>query len=75
MTYSSYLLHVPLQLTVVTLSVYAGFRIPFYSPYFFLCYLAVILILSSLCYTHFEMPMQQWLRLRLMPRTSLSSRP
>ena len=74
MTYSSYLLHVPLQLTVVTFCAHMGFRIPFYSPYFFLCYIVVTLILASLCYRYFEMPAQRWLRRRFMPRISTADK-
>ncbi len=70
MTYSSYLLHVPLQLTIVTVCAYMGLRVPFYSPYFFVCYIAVVLILSNLCYKYFEMPAQRWIRGRFMARKS-----
>jgi len=70
MTYSSYLLHVPLQLAVATFCAYTGFLVPFYSPYWFICYIVVTLVLSSLCYKYFEMPAQRWIRRRFMPRMS-----
>jgi peptidoglycan/LPS O-acetylase OafA/YrhL len=74
MTYSSYLLHVPLQLSVATYCAYTGARVPFYSPYFFIAYLVVILALSSLCYRYFEMPAQRLIRRRFMPRTPAVAR-
>jgi len=74
MTYSSYLLHVPLQLTVMTFCAYTGFLVPFYRPYFFVCYIVVTLVLSSLCYKYFEMPAQRWLRRRFMPRMSTADK-
>jgi peptidoglycan/LPS O-acetylase OafA/YrhL len=64
MTYSSYLLHVPVQLTAATLATYAHWRIPIYSGAFFLSFLAGTLLLSFYCYRYFEMPAQSYLRRR-----------
>lgn len=68
-SYSSYLLHFPLQIT------FAGMAITldidqklFYSPWTLLLFFAVLLPLSLMCYRHFEMPLQRWLRQRLSPR-------
>ena len=69
MTYSSYLLHVPLQITTVTICAYAGITLPMYSPVMFLTYMAVILLLSAASYRYVEMPAQQWLRKRLIRQT------
>jgi len=74
MTYSSYLLHVPLQLTVVTFCAYTGLQIPFYSPYFFIAFIVITLALSSLCYKYFEMPAQQVIRRRFMPQAQALAR-
>ena len=74
MTYSSYLLHVPFQLAVVTCCSYLGLKIPFYSPYFFLAYIALILLLSDWSYRFLEMPAQRLIRRRLMPRTPAVTR-
>jgi peptidoglycan/LPS O-acetylase OafA/YrhL len=74
MTYSSYLLHVPLQLTVVTYCAYTGLQIPFYSPYFFVGFIVIILALSSLCHKYFEMPAQRMIRRRFMPRAPAVAR-
>jgi peptidoglycan/LPS O-acetylase OafA/YrhL len=67
MTYSSYLLHVPVQITVATLCAFAGWRIPFDQPPFFLAFLAVTLLLSYWTYELFEMPMQKRVRTQLTP--------
>jgi peptidoglycan/LPS O-acetylase OafA/YrhL len=65
MTYSSYLLHVPIQLSVVTLASYAGFSIPVYNAAFFVSFLVGTLILSFYCFKHFELPAQNHLRRQL----------
>jgi peptidoglycan/LPS O-acetylase OafA/YrhL len=64
MTYSSYLLHVPIQLTAATLATYMHWRIPVYSRGFFLAFLAGTLLLSFYCFKCFEMPAQTYLRRR-----------
>jgi peptidoglycan/LPS O-acetylase OafA/YrhL len=64
-TYSSYLLHVPVQLATVTLLSYAHRPVPIYSPLMFLSFLAGTLLLSYYCYVFFEMPAQRYLRRRL----------
>lgn len=64
-TYSSYLLHVPIQLAVVTFCSFTGARIPFYNPAFFLVYLVGTLVLSHYTFERFEMPCQSLLRRRL----------
>jgi peptidoglycan/LPS O-acetylase OafA/YrhL len=69
MTYSSYLLHVPLQIVIVTYCAYTGTALPIYSPLLFLGYLAVTLLLSAWSYQHLEMPAQSWMRRRFMRRT------
>jgi peptidoglycan/LPS O-acetylase OafA/YrhL len=61
-TYSSYLLHVPLQISIVTYYGWAHRTLPFYSPSFFLVYLSVTLLLSYGCYKYFEVPAQNMLR-------------
>jgi peptidoglycan/LPS O-acetylase OafA/YrhL len=64
MTYSSYLLHVPIQLTAATLATYLNWRIPVYSRTLFLSFLAGTLLLSFYCFKYFEMPAQTYLRRR-----------
>jgi len=64
MTYSSYLIHLPLQLFIVLILGAFGIAIPFYSPYFFIFYIALVLYLSRVTYLRYEKPMQDFIRLR-----------
>jgi peptidoglycan/LPS O-acetylase OafA/YrhL len=68
MTYSSYLLHFPLQITFMTILSLLGATAPVYSPLFFLAFILVTLTLAYWCYALFEMPAQNWLRRRLLAR-------
>jgi peptidoglycan/LPS O-acetylase OafA/YrhL len=69
MTYSSYLLHVPLQIVTVLICTAAGLRLPIENPLFFLGYLVITLVLSKWSYSYLEVPAQDWLRNRYMRRT------
>ena len=70
MTYSSYLLHFPLQLVIVIGYAVAGLQIPLYDVTFFIAYLATTLLASYLTYRHFEAPAQNFIRGYLLrPRT------
>ena len=66
-TYSSYLLHFPLQMVLMLAAAGSGWRIPREEPLFFVGYLAVSLLLGVAAYRAFEMPMQRWLRRLLAP--------
>ena len=66
MTYSSYLLHVPIQIAVVTISSYADWRLPLYHPASFLTFMVITLFLSYWSYRLFEMPMQSLVRRHLL---------
>jgi peptidoglycan/LPS O-acetylase OafA/YrhL len=68
MTYSSYLLHIPIQIAVVTCFTFAGAKIPFYNPIFFLTFMAVTLLLSHWTYQGFEMPVQRLIRAHLLQK-------
>lgn len=58
-TYSSYLLHFPLQLLIVVVVDSMGWgRSIFYSPISFLAFLSLVIGLSLLVHRHFEMPAQ-----------------
>jgi peptidoglycan/LPS O-acetylase OafA/YrhL len=65
MTYSSYLLHFPLQLALVIGFTACGAEIPFYHPGFFCAFMAVTLLCSYFVYQYFELPAQRVLRRRL----------
>jgi peptidoglycan/LPS O-acetylase OafA/YrhL len=62
MTYSSYLLHFPVQLLIMIGFTIAGMAVPLYDVTFFGIYLGVILLASYLAYRYFETPAQNLLR-------------
>ncbi len=67
MTYSSYLVHFPMQTGIALVYLWMGETIPMYSAYFFVSYLALVLILSFFIFRLFEAPAQQWIRRRCLP--------
>lgn len=73
MTYSSYLLHIPIQLTVMTILSVLGMSAPIYSPLLFLGFILGTLTLSYWCYALFEMPAQNWLRRKLKAREAVGT--
>jgi peptidoglycan/LPS O-acetylase OafA/YrhL len=66
MTYSSYLLHFPLQLLIALGFTVSGSPIPFYNAWFFATFIAATLLASYLTYRYFEAPAQAWLRHTLL---------
>jgi peptidoglycan/LPS O-acetylase OafA/YrhL len=62
MTYSSYLLHFPLQLGLVIGFAAFGVPIPIYQTTFFCTFMAATLLASYVSYRHFELPAQRALR-------------
>jgi len=62
LTYSSYLLHFPVQLSLMLLSAQIGRSLPKDSPAFLAAYLAVTFLLALWVYDRFEMPMQARIR-------------
>jgi peptidoglycan/LPS O-acetylase OafA/YrhL len=66
MTYSSYLLHFPLQLTVMLGFALAGRPVPVYSGALLAVYLLTTLLLSYFTYRLFEMPAQRFIRSSLL---------
>ena len=65
-TYASYLLHFPLQLMVKLGFDLGGTPIPRGEPLFFACYLIYVSLISIVTYRHVEVPLQDWLRARLL---------
>ncbi len=61
-TYSSYLLHFPLQLLLVLGFSAFGRTVPMYDLRFFIFFMALTLLLSHLTYQFFELPAQTYLR-------------
>ena len=62
MTYSSYLLHFPIQLLMVIGFSIAGIAIPLYDVTLFTIYLATTLLASYFTYRYFEAPAQNLVR-------------
>jgi peptidoglycan/LPS O-acetylase OafA/YrhL len=62
MTYSSYLLHFPIQLLIVLGFSIIGVSIPLYDVTFFVSYLAITLLASYFTYRYFEAPAQNFVR-------------
>ncbi|OXE37025.1 MAG: acyltransferase [Phenylobacterium zucineum] len=62
LTYASYLLHFPLQLSAVLIFAALKVSVPFYSDGLFLGYLAAVLALSWLVFRVFERPVQNAIR-------------
>lgn len=64
LTYASYMLHFPLQLTAVLALEWCGVSLHdlFYTRSFFLAYLGVVLLTSHLVFSRFERPAQHALR-------------
>lgn len=67
-SYSSYLLHFPLQLVCATAFLHLGSdRLVAASPSFFVLFFVVLLGLSLASYHGLERPLQRWLRARFLP--------
>lgn len=66
MTYASYLLHVPIQITVVSLLNYLNIDVPVYNKAFFISFLLGTLALSYWVFEGFEMPAQRFVRKALL---------
>jgi len=64
MTYSSYLIHFPLQLCIAIICGFVGWSIPKESTTFFWLYMGSILILAAFIFRWFEMPCQKLIRNR-----------
>jgi peptidoglycan/LPS O-acetylase OafA/YrhL len=72
LTYSSYLLHFPLQIMVAIGVAATGLVLPLANPAFLLAYVAGTLGLSVLSYRAFEVPAQRWIRRRMLPARAAS---
>ncbi|WP_398484773.1 acyltransferase family protein, partial [Tardiphaga sp.] len=69
-SYSSYLLHFPLQLAIVTLAAWQGWQIDYLSPVTLLVFMIVLIMLSLWSFILFERPAMNALRRRLLARVS-----
>ncbi len=75
LTYSTYLIHFPLQLAVAIGALASGISLPVGEPWFLIAYLAATLIIGRIVFVKFEAPAQQWIRsAALSPKTAGSPR-
>jgi len=74
MTYSSYLLHFPIQLLMALGFAIAGRALPFHDGAFFAVYVGATLLASYFAYRWFEAPAQSLLRKWLLPGAALPRR-
>ena len=70
LTYSSYLLHFPLQLTLAIAVAATGWLPPLTEGWFLAAYLGVVLAAAAASYRWFELPAQRWLRQRALRRAA-----
>lgn len=68
LTYGIYLLHFPIQITIVLIYTYIGLEIPVYNPIFFLAFVFFTMLFARLVYIGFEMPCQSYLRKKLLKK-------
>lgn len=62
LTYSSYLLHFPLQLCIALACGALGVAVPWRSPWLWLFFMVATFALAHQCYRRFEVPLQRRLR-------------
>jgi peptidoglycan/LPS O-acetylase OafA/YrhL len=73
LTYSTYMIHFPLQLAAVTILDALGIsRAVFYSVTALLLFVAAVMGVGYVLFSRFEMPMQAYVRSRLLPRRAVS---
>lgn len=68
MTYSTYLVHFPLQLLVAIAFAATGIIPPVQAPIFLVAYLAVTMVAGRMIFLRFERPAQDWIRRKALPR-------
>jgi peptidoglycan/LPS O-acetylase OafA/YrhL len=62
LTYSTYLIHFPMQLAVASACAAAGLFVPVQNPLFLAAYLATTLVAGRWLFVLFERPAQSWIR-------------
>jgi len=75
LTYSSYLIHFPVQLIFVIAIRALGFRVEYTNPMLLFGFLATTLLVSMIAYQYFEAPAQKAIRERLLRPKGLRVQP
>nr|MBA3651622.1 acyltransferase [Chthoniobacterales bacterium] len=70
LTYSTYLIHFPMQLALVTFCVAAGVDPPVSAGWFLLAYLAASIVIGRVVFLGFEAPAQRMIRAATLTRRS-----
>jgi peptidoglycan/LPS O-acetylase OafA/YrhL len=72
-SYAVYMLHVPLQMTILAVLRGRGVDPPIADPRFLGAFLAALVLLAAVTHLFFELPARRWLRSRLVPRLPVSA--
>jgi peptidoglycan/LPS O-acetylase OafA/YrhL len=64
MTYSSYLIHFPIQIAITLFFTYANQPIPYNRLSFFAAFFVATLVAAYYLYRYFEVPAQAYIRVR-----------
>ena len=62
LTYSSYLIHFPIQLSITIIYSLINKQVPMYNSLFFFSYILLTLTMSYFIYYYFEAPVQKFIR-------------
>ena len=62
LTYSTYLIHFPMQLMIAIVALAAGITLPVDQAWFLIAYLAITIVLGRIVFLRFEAPMQKLIR-------------
>ena len=65
-TYATYLIHSPIQISIMLMAKSTGYGVDFQTPAVFLLYFATVILLSIPIHHYFELPMQHWCRRKLL---------
>lgn len=68
LTYSSYLLHFPMQLLLAIFVAASGIVLPITNSLFLVAYLSITLGVAAVSYRAFELPAQRWIRRHTLKR-------
>ena len=73
-SYSSYLLHFPLQLAIAVVATKLAIKqTMYYSPWFMVLFFFVLILISLASHHYFEIPMQRILRMKASPAANTVS--